>query len=860
MQELTARIVDCIKTSSLPSDGEALFADLYDSEINKFVLQECTYFDYKGEFPFSFSGEYFGGILRLICALYNTYGGLIIFGVQDSTREPGHNKVKINIERLNNVVRTVASFPVELVHREYDFAKEKEKSRKIDVILVPKRPMAVPPLRLKVAVGGYKSGVIWMRVGHEVIAPTSRDLPGLYSSREDFGIGGENALSPIEAALPPSPATLKEFIGRRDALDRLYTWLFSSDEPRVFLFGKGGSGKSTIAYEFARMVSESGGNIPTKAGQPIDYVVYLSAKSAIFEPISRTIIKNSSHDFSNVKELYQAILTLAGWTDPSRIETSDEAELIKELQGLFNTVQLLVVIDDIDTLTTAGRDPGMDTLYRILLRASGGGKVVYTLRNAPTQSLANAIEVPGLEIESELSEFVAACCKQFKVKEPDKAFETGHLSRVTERRPLAVEVLIGLRRTAGSYKDALQLFQGRQGDQVREYLFQREYLALPGDNKARLFLAALALLDRAASFGELESILQFSKDQLNDCVSQTLEMFLQSTQTAPGETTYSLGEATQQFIKHASRELEMYEKMKANVQYFKSPFAARDPVMRQIEFEVGRLFKGREFQRATEVLTRNSYPPSVTEHPGFNILKGRAFAKLTPPKYEEARAAFRFGASHGSTDLYGFRDWYWMEKNSGFGQLKAIEVCDTVIELKGLPSEAKAEFYSKKALVLRDMAVNSFFVDPEKSIAYQIDELEAIFQSLEMYELAPEETEQFASRTREFLREAFRYLFISTARLLDVERRDLIDSIFRFFSEHVRKKKYCFDVVEEPLVAFLTIMSRPQLVGNTNRNRSIIQRTKAMYEAGAGLMFKDEAVREKILVIARIAEKRLTPG
>jgi len=632
MLEAAEAIVNCIKAGSLPSEPMDLFSSIYDPESNRFYDQESTHCDYKAQFPYSFTVDYFGGILRLISAFYNTFGGIIIFGVHDNTRDPGHNKVKINIERLNNVIRTELSSPIEVKHREYYLGSDKSAAMKVDVLLVPKRPMAIPPVRFQKAIGNQKPNIIWMRIGHEVIEPTSIDLPMLYSAREDYGINAESGSAAVQSALPPSPATLKEFIGRRDSLDRLYTWLFSRDEPRTFLYGKGGSGKSTIAFEFARMISDTGGGIPTKQARPIDYVLFLSAKLTALDPMSRRIIKSQAHDFSTAMEFYQAILALVGWTDSETIYSSNETELISELQKLIETAQLLIVVDDIDTLTTAGRDPGMDTLYRMIVRSPSGGKILYTLRNAPTQSLANAIEVPGLDPSGELIEFVRACSTQFKVPEPDSAFIKGDLSVATERRPLAVEVMIGLRRTCGDYHEALNLYKGREGDELRVYLFQREYSALPADNKARLFLAALALLGRPTSFSELKSILQFSAEQLNDCVSQTLEMFLQTSRAESGETIYLLGSATEQFINTVSSGLKVYDKLKASVQYFKSPFLPKNPQMSQILFDVTRLFNRSDFSRAAELLSNAGYSAGITQHPIFNMLKGRAFAKLRPPQ------------------------------------------------------------------------------------------------------------------------------------------------------------------------------------------------------------------------------------
>jgi hypothetical protein len=843
-------IVDAIRAETLPQNATDLFAEIYNSDSNVFFEQELTYCDYKDEFPHSLSNDYFGGIARLICAFHNSYGGIIVYGVHDITRDPGHNKVKINIERFNNALREHLSTPVEAKYREYYLGQSGDASRKVDVLLIPKRPMSVPPVRIVKKVGNQKLNKIRMRVGHEVVAPTSIDLPLLYSSRDDFGLSAEDGPVSIQSALPPSPATIKEFIGRRDALDRLYTWLFSADEPRTFLFGKGGSGKSTIAFEFAKMVGETGGSIPTKQGRPIDYVLFLSAKLSSLEPLTRRVIKNEAHDFSTAIELYQAVLLLVGWTNAEAIYEMSQDILVSELQKLFDTAQILLVVDDIDTLTTAGRDPGMDALYKLLVRAQAGGKILYTMRNAPTQSLANSIEVPGLDPEEELSPFVEICANQFKLPPPSTSFITGELSAATERRPLAVEVLIGLRRTTGDYQEALRLYQGHEGDELRSYLFQREYSALPKDNRARLLLAALGLLGRPSTFSQLRSVLQFSPEQLSDAISQTLEMFLQTTLSLEGETTYSMGAATEQFINSASSKIFGYDKLKASVQYFKSPFLPKNPQMAQIQFEVTRLFNHGDFSRAVEFLTKPDYPAAITQHPTFNMLKGRAYAKSIPPKYEEAREAFKFSAAHGASDIQGFREWYWMEKDSGFNDLGAIEVCDIVIGMKGAHGEVKAEFGTKKGFVYRGLATQTFAVDPEKSISYQIEALVALLDSLEKYKRISTESERYA-KTISVLGESFRYLFISVSRLLSAQRADLVDRVFKFFAAEAKLKRFGFDLIEAPTIDCARIMANTKSVESLKSYRTFLQRLYGAFEQRNGIKFDDEKVRAKIIDTAK---------
>jgi hypothetical protein len=283
-------------------------------------------------------------------------------------------------------------------------------------------------------------------------------------------------------------------------------------------------------------------------------------------------------------------------------------------------------------------------------------------------------------------------------------------------------------------------------------------------------------------------------------------MFLQTNFAASGDTTFSLGAATEQFINAVSTGLSIYDRLRASVQYFKSPFLPKNPQMSQIQFDVTRLFNRQEFGRAAELLSKPSYSADITQHPIFNMLKGRAFAKLSPPKYEEARNAFTFAATHGSIDIQGFRDWYWMEKDSGFNEIRAIEVCDAMIRMKGAVSEVKAEFYTKKGLTFRGFAVQGFPVDPEKSILYQNEALSALLEPFELYQTSMPDQERFA-KTRDSLRDVFRFLFISASRSLSAHRSDLVDSIFRFFAREAKGKRYCFDLAEIPVVDCIRILS-----------------------------------------------------
>ena len=236
------------------------------------------------------------------------------------------------------------------------------------------------------------AGTIWVRQGHEIISAEPRHVATLYCRsldlQDDYLSGG----------LPPSPATIKRFVGRINTIDKIFRWLKSSDEPRTFLYGKGGSGKSTIAYEVAKVLRTDGARIKINGEETLDNVLFVTAKQQTLDVLTQTPGPFLGLDFANERELYESILTLASWTSEPLNDLSLIA-LKTEIKALFDLTSNFVVIDDIDTLTTQGHEAGFDFLYGTLWKARRRSKILYTIRNAPTQSLANSIEVQVLKTE-----------------------------------------------------------------------------------------------------------------------------------------------------------------------------------------------------------------------------------------------------------------------------------------------------------------------------------------------------------------------------------------------------------------------------------------------------------------------------
>ena len=72
MQAIRKNIVEAIRAHRLPLNPGALFGELYSEASETFPIQESLHWDFKENFPPKYDGDYFGGIMRLICAFYNT--------------------------------------------------------------------------------------------------------------------------------------------------------------------------------------------------------------------------------------------------------------------------------------------------------------------------------------------------------------------------------------------------------------------------------------------------------------------------------------------------------------------------------------------------------------------------------------------------------------------------------------------------------------------------------------------------------------------------------------------------------------------------------------------------------------------
>lgn len=715
-----------------------------------FTVEEGQNWDFKDAWPFSLSDEYFGGIARLICAFGNSGGGIIVFGVHDKKRTGGHNSVNINLDRFTLAIEQLLEKPIEIYLNRYT----SNEFGPVDALFVPPRRNGMSPYRFKKQIGKYKSGAFWVRVGNEVSSAIPQHFPILFCRQEYLS---DEDIPSIEGSLPPSPATLKRFVGRTEVLCSLFEWLEASDEPRTYIHGKGGSGKTTIAYEFARLIKEHGNKLKIQNEHPIDSVIYVSAKEKELIPLTGDIAEISTVDFSNEAELIVSILTYGNWTsDTAALRAMGVEELRKELTSFLDLTSCIIIIDDIDTLTTKNVDAGSDFLYRILCRSKRYSKVLYTLRNAPTQSLVNSVEVPGLHGE-DYQNFVDSCVTQFNVPSPDASFLSNTLPEISERRPLVIESVVALVRTAGSYPRAAELFSQQAGENIRDYVFLREWEALKG-SLPKLLLAALSEFRSPATFSDLQTVLQVDQSRVRDAITEVREMFLQ-VDDAGSEARYSLAPLTMSFVKGKRQELVGYGPLRERAKTYQRTALISNPRVAKLVSEVDRLLPrragenyGDAVQQALRMVIDKTLPPNVTEDPLFKCALGYVYVILPQPRLLEAREAFTYATQMRHEPEFRYLNaWFYSERQTGTHSDWTMRIADIVLEGRRYSESEKVTMISLKATSLYARGKDRIITDPVDGLKDFEDALKLHLRAFRLHCLSGdyrvEKSEQFARNT-----------------------------------------------------------------------------------------------------------------
>jgi hypothetical protein len=555
-----------------------------------------------------------------------------------------------------------------------------------------------------------------------------------------------------------------------------------------------------------------------------------------------------SQDFYNEESLLRQILFHGRWiVDLKKLETQPINELLNEIVNFFDTLSVVLFIDDIDTLTTKGIDPGSDFIYRVLCRAKRLSKILYTIRNAPSQSMTNSIEVPGLN-GKELTEFVAECVHEFKVLEPTEEFRTKTLVTLSERRPLLIESIIALVRTAGSYMKAAQLFEQHAGEQIRDYVFAREWDSLQESSASRPLLAALSDLNQPTTFSQLETILHAESSRIRDAIGEVREMFLNLDQSGD-DTLFSLAPLTRQFVASRKHTIKAYSILRERVKAYKRTVYIANPRVAELVIRVERLIPPRyadhAADRASEAwrfVSDENLPPMVTEDPCFRSLLGYTASSCRPPRLAEAREAFLYAVRMNYEPEYRYLEaWYAAERQSGVVDEWCERCADIVLAGKRYEEANKIAMLSRKASSIYSRGKEMLYTD--STDAFRCYET-ALLLHLKAFRLNCVVGSRFVDLSEKYARNTLFSMF----NLIAKDNPWRIVDLFRTIGE---AKEVYLDPIEDAVTEFLSVakdIRRSDVAAKTR------QKLKGLNELLRPELWLSNTARQRVIANLKTAD------
>ena len=425
--------------------------------------------------------------------------------------------------------------------------------------------------------------------------------------------------------LPPAADIVSDFVGREEKLRELRTWLTLEDARQLVIWGYGGSGKTSLAYHFARAVRYG-------APSSLQAVVWLSAKQ-------REYIEGESYhrtaDFDSV-ETFSHALWNALYDDMPNSEQCTRGGIVAELSDTPS----LVVVDDLDTVLE-DEDLAYLLLYELPKSRS---RVLYTTRQRVPG--LQTIDVEGFD-ETELLSFLSARSSYYAL-DPEQCIErSAAILSVTDGYPLFVDDLMR-QAMFGGLEDAIGNWSQRKGDTAREYALRRQLSSL-GDASQRA-LIGVGVANRPVTSLELSNISGFPDDDIQRAIADLLSWRLinRLEADATGRPTFSCNRNTQRLVQKTY---------------------ARDPVFQS-------------YQASFRSLTGHAPSPALRRAVSTAINNTRALVQRNDfESAEQYLEATMIGELRNNADLWGVRGWVMRRKRTGQSIAQAREAFKRAHEL-----------------------------------------------------------------------------------------------------------------------------------------------------------------------------------
>ena len=724
ISELKAELHALIKQSVLDErvidlliqDGEPL---LYERQLWDYKLKQPT--ETKGQ---TFSPENkiavdreWGNLVKDVVAFYNSYGGYILFGVQDSPRKIIGYAGQFDVDELNKRVQGFTKVEIECSFRILDVTASSGEVLRLGLLLIPQRSESeqITVMRKDGPLDANKKALfpksaVFLRKGDSCCrAEEPEDFHFLISSgRRLLSISTVQSVSTptLNNNLPPRDPSFVRFVGRRDDTVLLWEWFLDTYAPLKLASGLGGVGKTTLVREFTE-------DVVTSAPNGIEKVVWLSAKTAVYTAIQGKYQLASRVDFTDVVSLLKAVLVELGEPEQNLIDLDDQDELLDTLTKNLTLIPAFLVVDDLDSLPLDLQQEAFHCLLKAFTssaaKAKNPSKCLITARLDLGASPTQLLRIRGLELK-DFADYVFDTAESINLTlnfGADSQLMRRFLS-VTEGSPTFASAVLRLVSLGEQIEIALTRWRGGDGEEVRKFAFERELKNLT-DSQIRTLYAASVLGE--CYLDELEVILSTNQAMLRDAVAELRKYHLMSSGAGRAQGVSLLVPANLQLMRDIiRRRVTDPKRIDDECARLRSHSASRSIVASRVTQRVVALWQNEDPSLALDIAEQ-----AVKENPqigDLHCLLGRAYLRVVPANYQRAEVSFREAKEFNCKRPEHMQ--LWIEAKYGLSDWKGLlDITNQSVNQKSTSSE----IYIHRANAYQELARESVAGESPQSAA-----------------------------------------------------------------------------------------------------------------------------------------------